>query len=116
MHPHWWELNNLQTRVIDVWERTPPSWMNRELTPRPDNIVLITDGLPTQGRVKPGTATVTANQRLELFNKATGALPDGVPVNTILLPMEGDPMAASLYWKLAEATAGAFLSPSKDWP
>jgi hypothetical protein len=30
--------------------------------------------------------------------------------------MEGDPMAASAFWKLAIATRGAFLAPSKDWP
>jgi hypothetical protein len=48
--------------------------------------------------------------------RAVNQLPRSIPVNVILFPMEGDPMAASLYWKLAEATAGAFLSPSKDWP
>ena len=30
--------------------------------------------------------------------------PGGVPVNTLLFPMEGDPMAAPAFWKLAMAT------------
>ncbi len=40
----------------------------------------------------------------------------GVPVNVILFPMEGDPMAASSYWKLAMRSGGSFLSPPEDWP
>jgi hypothetical protein len=39
-----------------------------------------------------------------------------VPVNVILLPMEGDPMAPAAYWTLARRTRGSFLSPAKDWP
>ena len=42
--------------------------------------------------------------------------PRGVPVNTILFPMEGAPMAASAYWKLAMATRGSYLAPASDWP
>jgi hypothetical protein len=37
-------------------------------------------------------------------------------VNVILLPMEGDPMAASAFWRLAQLTRGSFLSPAEDWP
>ena len=33
-----------------------------------------------------------------------------------LFPIEGDPMAASAFWKLALATRGSFMSPAKDWP
>jgi len=43
-------------------------------------------------------------------------LPTGVPVNIILAPMEGDPMAASEFWQLAQISGGAFMSPSRDWP
>ena len=88
----------------------------RRLAPLPDNIILITDGLPTQGDRKPQATTVSGKQRLKLFRQAIDELPKGIPVNVILLPLEGDPMAASSYWKLALATGGAFLSPSKDWP
>jgi hypothetical protein len=43
-------------------------------------------------------------------------LPRNVPVNIILAPMEGDPMAASEFWQLAQVSRGSFMSPSKDWP
>ena len=85
------------------------------LKPRPDNILLITDGLPTQGKVKSGN-NVSGEERLELFEQAVRKLPSGVPVNTILFPMEGDPMAAVMYWKLALNTHGSFFTPSRDWP
>lgn len=88
----------------------------KELSPRPDNIVLVTDGLPTQGKRKPGGTTVSAEQRLNHFSKAVAELPAGIPVNTILLPMEGDAYAAAAYWKLAVDTGGSFLTPTRDWP
>jgi hypothetical protein len=83
---------------------------------RPDNIFLITDGLPTQGRGKPSKTTISGKARVNLFNEALEELPRGIPVNTILLPMEGDPAAAALFWRLALTSRGAFLSPSRDWP
>jgi cell division protein FtsB len=87
-----------------------------EFNPAPDNILLITDGLPTQGREKPKRTTVSAEERLALFEKAVERRPKGVPVNTILLPMEGDAYAAAAFWQLAVLSGGAFLTPSKDWP
>jgi hypothetical protein len=87
------------------------------LSPRPDNIILVTDGLPTQGASPPLVRkTIDGDDRLKLFEKALGRLPPGVPVNVILLPMEGDPMAPSAYWTLARRTHGSFLSPARDWP
>lgn len=86
------------------------------LSPLPDNIYLITDGLPTQGRQPPAATTVSGRQRMEYFAQALKKLPVNVPVNTILVPMEGDPMAASAFWQLAQLTRGSFLSPTEDWP
>jgi hypothetical protein len=88
----------------------------QSLQPAPDNIFLITDGLPTQGRTAPRGTKISGRDRQKLFREAVRALPGGVPVNVILAPMEGDPMAASEFWQLAQATAGSFLSPSRDWP
>lgn len=85
-------------------------------TQRPDNIFLITDGLPTQGENKPNRTTVSGKARANLFESAVNTLPLGVPVNVILFPMEGDPAAAALFWKLGLTSRGAFLSPSRDWP
>jgi hypothetical protein len=87
-----------------------------QLNPRPDNIYLITDGLPTQGLSAPRSSTVSGRERLRLFNAALTRLPRGIPVNAILLPMEGDPMAAAAFWQIARYTQGSFLSPASDWP
>jgi hypothetical protein len=38
------------------------------------------------------------------------------PINIVLLPMEGDPSAPTWFWRLAKATRGSFVSPSRDWP
>lgn len=86
------------------------------LNPPPDNILLLTDGLPTQGLSAPRGRTVSGRDRLKHFDRAIRALPRGVPVNILLYPMEGDPMAAPAFWKLAIATRGSFMTPSKDWP
>ena len=88
----------------------------KELSPRPDNILLITDGLPTWGRNKPKGTTVSSAERLAYFEKASRTLPKGVPVNTILMPMEGDAWAAAAYWRLAIDTRGYLLTPARDWP
>lgn len=86
------------------------------MSPLPDNIILITDGLPTQGMKKPRGNTISGKDRRTLFKRAVKVLPKDVPVNVILAPMEGDPFAASEFWKLAMDTQGSFLAPSRDWP
>jgi len=89
----------------------------RSLSPLPDNVFLLVDGLPTQGaRQATKRGTVTGAQRKTFFRRAMGEMPAGVPINVILFPMEGDPMAASEYWRLATVTGGSFMSPSRDWP
>ena len=82
----------------------------------PDNIYLITDGLPTLGQRQSRSGTVTGREREKLFFEATEALPLGVPMNIVLLPLEGDPMAAAAFWELAQVSRGSFLTPSRDWP
>ena len=87
-----------------------------EMKPAPDNIFLLSDSLPTMGAKKPWGKRVSGKKRLSLFNEAIRRLPSRVPVNIILYPMEGDPFAASAFWKLAKDTGGSFFCPSKDWP
>ncbi|MEH6518619.1 MAG: vWA domain-containing protein [Halioglobus sp.] len=88
----------------------------QQLSPPPDNIFLLTDGLPTQGTSASGKPTVSGRDRQKYYRAAIRQLPQNVPVNIILAPMEGDPMAASEFWQLAQVSSGSFLSPSKDWP
>lgn len=87
-----------------------------EMKPTPDNIFLLTDGLPTMGNKKPWRTRVSSKKRASLFNEAISQLPKSVPVNIILYPMEGDPEAADAYWRLAKKTRGSFFCPSKNWP
>ena len=88
----------------------------RQLSPIPDNVYIITDGLPTQGESEPRAAMVTGKRRLDLFGDAVNRLPKQIPINVIMFPMEGDPMASAAYWNVARVTGGAFISPSWDWP
>lgn len=118
------DLEQLDHAIIEMRKVIPVGGTSLEavfiaverLTPEPDNIVVITDGLPTQGARKPSATTVSGRKRLELFEKAIKRLPPGIPVNVILQPMEGDPMAAAAWWQLALETQGSFLTPSADWP
>ena len=87
------------------------------MKPMPDNIFLITDGLPTQGGKAPKSGTISGAQRLRTFWSATQSLyKNRIPVNTFLLPMEGDPYAAGAFWRLAVVTRGAIVAPARDWP
>jgi hypothetical protein len=86
------------------------------MNPRPDNVYLLVDGLPTHGASPPKGTMVTGKQRLKNFTRAIRNLPRGVPMNVILFPMEGDPYAPDSFWKLARNTQGSFMSPSLDWP
>jgi hypothetical protein len=83
----------------------------------PDNIVLLTDGLPTRSESLPMEGDVDENLRIRFFEIANKQLPPRIPVSTILFPMlTGDPTGPGLYWELANSTRGALVSPSKSWP
>jgi von Willebrand factor type A domain len=88
----------------------------KTLTPLPDQIILITDGLPTQGKSAGFRKYIDAGARARLFDDAVGQLPDKVPVDVILLPMKGDLPAAHRFWQLTRFTNGTLMMPSKDWP
>ena len=87
-----------------------------KLKPRPDSVILLTDGLPTQGQSAATAELVSSQDRVEFFAQAARRIPNGTPINTILFPMEGDPMAAGTFWQLAIKTKGSFITPSRDWP
>jgi hypothetical protein len=114
----------LQRSIVAIREVIPDGGTNlynalaviSAMRPRPDNVILLVDGLPTKGAGSSSRGTVSAGQRLKLFNRAIKNLPRTIPINVILFPMEGDPMAASSFWKLAMAHRGSFMSLSEDWP
>lgn len=88
-----------------------------QMNPPPDNILLLTDGLPTMAVSPPAVRrTVSGKRRQAIFRDSVTRLPGGVPVNTLLFYMEGDPMAAVSFWRLATQTGGSFLTVTEDWP
>ena len=89
----------------------------RDVNPEPDQVVLITDGLPTQGASPPALRRfVDASARARFFDEAARALTLKAPVDVVLLPMKGDLPASHRFWMLARSTKGAFIMPSPDWP
>ena len=87
-----------------------------KMTPKPDNIFILTDGLPTLGDGSPNSGSITGADRYRVFQKAVQKLSPGIPVNTMLLPLEGDNYAAGAYWSLAIRSQGSFVTPARDWP
>jgi hypothetical protein len=88
----------------------------RTLQPQPDQIILITDGLPTQGSVPPARKFINAREREKLFEDAMKTLEKSTPMDVVLLPMKGDTLAAHAFWRLARKTKGSYVIPSRDWP
>ena len=103
-----------------------------KLAPRPKQMLIVTDGFPTLpggtrlGRLrgcktpKRGTtAILSPNCRLSVFLDAVAVANkhlDGVRMDVILLPLEGDANAARGYWLLSALSGGRLLSPARGWP
>jgi len=117
---------NARNEIVEALRRVVPkdgtSLVNAfsslaRLNPKPDNVILLTDGLPTQGEAAPASHNVVrAKERMSLFDAARKALPAGAHVSTVLFPMEGDSAAPGAFWRLANSTGGTFMVPSPDWP
>ena len=89
----------------------------RDMQPLPDNVFLLTDGLPTQGASPPSrVGWVDSRARERFFSRAVRDLPSGIPVNVLFYPMDGDPAAIGYYWLMAAQSRGSFISVSRDWP
>ncbi len=97
----------------------------------PSNLYLITDGLPTKGEsryknLNPfascnsllGTSnTISGECRIKLFKKTIAeSKQEGVQINVVLLPVEGDPDAVNQYWYWSASTGGLVISPANNWP
>lgn len=89
----------------------------RGLIPAPDQIILITDGLPTQGASAPVLSKfATREARVRHFDEASKAFGKFSSIDVVLLPMIGDNQAPYRFWSLARRTGGSFIMPSRDWP
>lgn len=102
------------------------------LLPAATNFYVVTDGLPTAGTsnyasLNPfsscnsllGKASkISGECRVKLFRQTLSetAPRNGQPVNVVLLPLEGDPLAAPEYWRWTYLTGGLLISPAESWP
>ena len=98
------------TNMRAAWE------VAARLSPLPDNIILLVDGLPTMDESRTNEKTVSGRDRYQMHFRALRQLPSGIPVNIFLYPLEGDYEAPIVYWVLAYRTGGSFISVSRDWP
>ena len=103
-----------------------------QMNDKPDEIFLITDGLPTIGNKNINTSffsncnsivgnakKISGSCREKLFLSSINdvkSVVSNIKINVILLPLEGDPGASKNFWKLAAKNQGLLLVPSKDWP
>ena len=104
----------------------------REMEIKPDEIFILTDGLPTKGSKNNNVSffskcnsiignakKISGECREKLFlssiNEASSIIAS-IKINIILLPLEGDPQASYNFWKLTAKNKGLLFIPSKDWP
>jgi len=88
----------------------------RDMNPRPDNVILLVDSMPTMDAATSTKNVIGPGERLNLFTAATQVIPSGIPINIMLYPMEGDARASVSLWALALKSRGSFISVSHDWP
>lgn len=117
--------NHLTVQVLnEIDDITPEGGANLEkafrfigeIPAEPDRVVLICDGLPTASDTYPATGQVLYDDRVAMFRAAQKALTLKVPVNIIMYPSMPDPGSVVHFWRLADDTQGALISPSENWP
>jgi len=114
-------INNVLSATRNIVPADGTSLVNafialRTINPQPDQIILITDGLPTQGSVPPSRKFINVRDREKLFDDAAKTVTRDMPMDVVLLPMKGDLLAAHAFWRLARKTGGSYVIPSRDWP
>jgi hypothetical protein len=95
-----------------------------DANPSLTDVYVVTDGLPTLGGVLPlkcrnfisSSQSISSECRKSLFISTVSQIPGNIRVNVILLPIEGDPFASSMYWNWTRSSYGVFLSPAAEWP
>lgn len=129
---------NIGKLVSDINSLVPQKGTNllegleelRRTMPNMTDLYIITDGLPSiiskssgfsiSSGCNPlpgGQVTITGACRVQVMQRTLGInRMSGVKTNVVLLPLEGDPQAAALYWQWASFTGGTFISPAGTWP
>tara|TARA_B110000285_G_C15092190_1_gene599734 strand:- start:198 stop:1385 length:1188 start_codon:yes stop_codon:yes gene_type:complete len=106
-----------------------------QLVPKPNKILLITDGLPNrpsstivpndgcakrflQSKKLKSVTIVSSKCRLSIALRSINDFSkklSHVPVDVVLLPLEGDSGAVRFYTLLSSASGGRLTTPSYDW-
>ena len=134
----WTQINertSIEKQLINLFSNPPNKGTNLQNTIKGlsewedvNSIYLITDSLPTQANRRKNAPTksrcfnadyITGNCRIKFFQQFAQELKKlspNVKLNTILLPMNGDPEAPYYFSDLSTSTGGCFMTPSKNWP
>ena len=89
-----------------------------DISPPPECILLITDGLPTLGdgtKYSRGDG-VSQDERVDLFNEAIRQIPRQVSLDVILMPLEGDKDAPGRIFQMLYRNSSSIVMPALDWP
>jgi|MDTG01.3.fsa_nt_gb hypothetical protein len=130
------DLIAIESQIINLFTEPPSGGTNLQnaikmLNPwnDADSIYLVTDGLPTLAMQPKNSIDkvarclnddyVSGDCRLIFFNEFKKELMQfkkNVVLNTILLPMKGDPDAPYHFSYLSTNLNGCFMTPSRVWP
>ena len=129
------ERTSIEKQLINLFSNPPDKGTNLQNTIKGlsewedvNSIYLITDSLPTQSNRKRNDPTksrcfnndyTSGTCRIKFFQQFAEELEklsSNVKLNTILLPMNGDPDAPYYFSDLSTSTGGCFMTPSKNWP
>ena len=129
------ERTSIEKQLINLFSNPPDKGTNLQNTIKGlsewedvNSIYLITDSLPTQSNRKRNDPTksrcfnndyTSGTCRIKFFQQFAEELEklsSSVKLNTILLPMSGDPDAPYYFSDLSTSTGGCFMTPSKNWP
>ncbi len=132
----WADSRNAQqigAMIAEIANSVPTGATNLEVAlramarmrPAPTDVYIVTDGLPTQSASMPdlkslcrkSAKNVSGRCRKELFfTSLDNSTWINKKINVILLPIEGDPEAAPLFWNWTAYTGGLLLVPAVGWP
>lgn len=113
----------VEAALAGAWRSVPGGGANLEaavalansLEPKPDNLYIVTDGLPSDARH--GRINNNAGARNSAFHRSAQLAAAGKQgMHFILFPLTGDMYAAPRMWEAAERTNGSFFTPAPDWP
>lgn len=81
-----------------------------QMSPFPDQVVFLVDGLPTTSLRRQPSGMVTPRDREEFFRNAYAQLPMGIPISVVLFPFADDLDGVAYWWALTAYSGGTLIS------